>query len=127
MTLLSPLRIGRAGSSVLALAITIGCYSAKGVSPAPIPFRWPEPAFEPARQCHGGFRETDLTRYLARASLARWLPGTATVAVDQSRRCIRILVDDVGTGRLVELLLRGSVPRRAVLLELSEPLYRASS
>ena len=121
----------RTAQALAAVAAVTGlaCSRVSGsvVSPAPVPFRWPEPAFDPARQCHGEFPQADLVRYLPRARLAMWLPTTVSVDLDQSRRCIRIAVDDLGTGRLVELLLRGAVPRHAVLLELSEPLYRTGS
>jgi hypothetical protein len=89
---------------------------------APILLRWPEPSFEPARQCHGQYALQDLERFLPRARVGLRLPGTRAVALDQGRHCIAVTVDDVGGGRLVELLLRGvSVPRSAVLLELAEP------
>jgi hypothetical protein len=92
----------------------------RGVPPAL--YHWPEPAFAPSRQCHGDYAVPDLERYLAHASLALWLPGTVGVDLDTSRRRIRVAVEDVSTGREVELVLRGAaVPRRAVLLELSPP------
>lgn len=120
-----PVPAGQALAALAALVLGLGCYRAPGptVPPAPIPFRWPEPAFQPARQCHGGFTPADLARYLPRARLALWLPSTLDVTLDQSRQCIQIVVDDVGTGRLVELLLRGAVPGHAVFSELCEPLY----
>lgn len=124
-----PLPAGRVLAQLAALVLSLGCYRApsQALPPAPIPFRWPELAFDPARQCHGEFQQADLARYLSRARLAMWLPTPFGVDLDPSRRCIRIAVDDVGTGRLVELLLRGAVPRHAVLLEVREPLYRTGS
>jgi hypothetical protein len=102
-----------------------GCASATGSSkipPAPILFRWPDPAFLPDRQCRGAFAVEDLKRYLSRARLALWLPGTQTVTLDPARRCITVTVATVGGGRLAELVMRGvAVPRRAVLLTLSTP------
>jgi hypothetical protein len=89
--------------------------------PAPILLRWPEPAFEPARQCHGEYGLQDLERFLPPSRLGLWVPSTRTVELDEGRRCIIVTVDDVGTGRLIELLLRGvAVPRHAVVLQLSE-------
>jgi hypothetical protein len=88
--------------------------------PAPILLRWPEPAFEPERQCQREFAVQDLARFLRRARLAMWLPSTRRVQLNEARRCITVTVDDIGTGRLVELLLRGvAVPRSAVLLQLT--------
>lgn len=89
--------------------------------PAPILLHWPEPAFEPARQCQGQNALPDLERFLPRARLGLELPSTRAVELNEGRRCITVTVDDVGTGRLIELLLRGvAVPRRAVLLQLTE-------
>jgi len=89
--------------------------------PAPIVLHWPDPSFLPGRQCHG-YALDELDRLLPRARLGLRLPGTKSIVVDRSRRCLDITVDDVGAGRLVELLLRGvAVPRAAVLLELAEP------
>ena len=109
--------------AVLALlGATLACYkeSRPTVPPAPIVFRWPDPAFNPAHQCRGGFTGDDLTRYMPRARLALWLPSTAAVELDEERGCIAVTVETIGTGRLVELLLRGvAVPRRAILLELA--------
>jgi hypothetical protein len=49
------------------------------------------------------------------------LPGTHSVAVDNSGRCLAVRVESVGSGRLAELVLRGvSVPRDAVLLTLAD-------
>lgn len=93
-----------------------------GVPPAPVVFRWPDPAFRPERQCHGGYAGADLERYRDRASLALWLPSTREVALDTTRGCLVLTVDGVGAGRLAELMLRGiAVPRRAVLLRLTVP------
>jgi hypothetical protein len=89
--------------------------------PPPVLLHWPDPAFLASRQCHGYARGA-LDRLLPRARLGLRLPGTRSVALDRERGCITVRVDDVGSGRLVELLLRGvSVPRAAVLLELAEP------
>ena len=94
---------------------------AVGLPPAPIRLHWPERAFEPARQCHGEYALPDLERLLPRARLGLWLPSTRTVELNKRRRCITVTVDDVETGRLIELLLRGvAVPRSAVLLQLTE-------
>jgi hypothetical protein len=91
------------------------------VPPAPIALHWPDPAFRADRQCHG-YALDALDRLLPRALLGLRLPGTRSVALDPNRGCIEVRVDDIGAGRLVELLLRGvSVPRAAVLLELAEP------
>jgi hypothetical protein len=88
--------------------------------PAPILLRWPEPAFEPERQCQRELAVQDLARFLRRARLAMWLPSTRRVQHNEARGCITVTVDDIGTGRLVELLLRGvAVPRSAVLLQLT--------
>lgn len=118
------LRWVRRSAGVLGLLAGAGaCYGGPppGVPPAPIVFRWPEPSFDPHRQCRGGYAASDLAHYLPRASLALWLPNTENVEVDErGGGCLRVGVENVGTGRLVELLLRGvAVPRRAVLLELS--------
>jgi hypothetical protein len=107
---------------VATLAALAGC-AASGTSaripPAPILLRWPDPAFEPEQQCHGTYASEDLARYLPRAKLAMSLPGTQSVAVDNAGHCLAVNVESVGTGRLVELVLRGvSVPRDAVLLSL---------
>lgn len=95
---------------------------AQTVRPAPIPYFWPERAFEPGRQCSGRYAAADLERFLPLANLALQIPSAEQVTLDSSGRCIRIAVRGIGTGRLVELVLRGmGVPRRAVLLELREP------
>lgn len=116
---------GRAAAAVVALlggALACRVGPPPGVSPAPILFRWPEPTFDPARQCRGEYAVPYLARYLPRARLALWLPHTVSVELDEPGGCLHVGVEDVGTGRLVELLLRGvAVPRRAVLLELLPP------
>lgn len=110
--------------AALGLISTLACAPAPEpavVPPAPILFGVPEPAFDPARQCRGAFPVADLERYLARARLVFWLPGAHSVEVDAQRGCLTVTVEDVGTGRLAELILRGvAVPRRAVLLQLGE-------
>ncbi|MBA3345227.1 MAG: hypothetical protein H0T44_07990 [Gemmatimonadales bacterium] len=86
---------------------------------APTLLHWPDPTYEARRQCRGNFSVADLESYLSRVQVARSLPGTGDVVLDRDSRCIRVPVQTVGTGRLVELVLRGvAVPRRAVLLEL---------
>lgn len=119
-----PLRGLRALAEALAGFGALACYTQPpAVPPAPIVFRWPEPAFDPVRQCRGEYAQADLERYLQRARLALDLPSTVSVDLDHRRGCVSIAVQDVETGRLVELVLRGvAVPRRAVLLELSEPI-----
>lgn len=80
---------------------------------------WPDPTFFPERQCRGRYATEELQRYVARAKLAMWLPGTRSVAVDPARHCITVTVESIGAGRLAELVMRGvSVPRRAVFLRL---------
>jgi hypothetical protein len=87
------------------------------VPPAPIVFRWPDPAFLPEYQCHGAYSVPELEEYLPRAQVALQLPSTRAVAVDPERGCITVTVESIGAGRLAELLLRGlAVPREAVLL-----------
>jgi hypothetical protein len=107
----------------LALSVVLACApvpSSARIPPAPVLSLWPEPTFLPERQCHGNYRVEDLKRYLPRARLAMWLPGTRAVALDEERRCLVVKVDGIGAGRLAELVLRGvAVPRRAVLLLLS--------
>jgi hypothetical protein len=112
----------RVAGLVATLAAIAGC-AASGTSaripPAPILLRWPDPAFEPERQCQGTYAAEDLARYLPRAKLAMSLPGTQSVAVDNAGHCLAVTVESVGSGRLAELVLRGvSVPRDAVLLTL---------
>jgi hypothetical protein len=95
---------------------------AQAVPPAPIPFFWPERTFEPSRQCSGRYAVADLERFLPMANIALQIPSTEQVTLDSASHCIRIAVRGIGTGRLVELVLRGmAIPRRAVLLELREP------
>jgi hypothetical protein len=79
---------------------------------------WPDPTFMPDRQCHGGFATDDLNRFVPRARVALWLPGTRSVAVDPAGHCITIKVESAGAARLAELVVRGvAVPRRAVFLQ----------
>jgi hypothetical protein len=108
---------------VLASSIVLACApvsSSTRIPPAPVLGIWPEPTFLPERQCHGDYKVEDLKRYLPRARLAMWLPGTRAVALDEQRGCLVVKVEGVGAGRLAELVLRGvAVPRRAVLLLLS--------
>jgi hypothetical protein len=119
-----PLRLSSLALTGLTLITVPGSAQAPrpvALPPAPILLRWPEPALEPARQCHGQYRPQDLERFLPAARLGLWVPSARTVEVDEGIRCIVVTVDDVGTGRLIELLLRGvAVPRRAVVLQLSE-------
>jgi hypothetical protein len=109
-------------AAVLVMLIpTLATAQTSRVPPAPIFYHWPDPAFEPGRQCNGSYTSGDLDRLLRRARIAQQLPGTSAVTIDPDGRCISVVVDGVGTGRLVELLLRGvAVPRRAVLLLLKE-------
>ena len=115
--------VTKLGGALAAGAIFVGCGTAARsgmIPPAPIVGRLPEPAFMPERQCHGRYAPEDLQRYLPRARLALWLPGTRAVSLDADRRCITIVVESVGGGRLTELVLRGvAVPRRSVLLLLA--------
>jgi hypothetical protein len=88
--------------------------------PAPILLRWPEPAFERDVQCRGKYSVQELERFLPRARLGMSLPSTRAVQLNEPGRCITVTVDDIGTARLIELMLRGvAVPRRAVLLQLT--------
>ena len=83
---------------------------------------WPDPTFLPDRQCRGHYAAQELERLIPRAKLTLWLPGTRRVAIDPARRCITILVESIGDGRLAELVIRGvAVPRRAVFLQLDRP------
>ena len=110
--------------SILASAVVGACAprAESPIPPAPISGFWPDPAFEPSRQCHGTFGRAALQRLLPRARLALWLPTTEAVELDSARRCLRITVQDIETGRFTVLLLRGvGVPRRAVLLRLATP------
>jgi hypothetical protein len=98
------------------------------ISPTPVAYRWPDPAFLPERQCRGTYAVDQLDRFRSRARLALWLPGTRSVSVDQQRRCLTVTVSGVGDGRLAELVLRGvGIPRRAVLLLLAERTDRVRS
>jgi hypothetical protein len=110
---------------LLSCAVSVACTSAAPslrIPPAPIVGQWPEVTFLPERQCSGRYAAEDLQRFLPRARLALWLPGTRSVGMDPDRRCITITVDGIGSGRLAELVLRGvSVPRRSVLLLLTPP------
>lgn len=88
--------------------------------PAPIRGFLPEAEFEPANQCRGEFAVAELERMLPGARLAKQIPATRAVALDRGRRCIIVTVQDVETGRLDALVMRGmGIPRRAVLLELA--------
>ena len=90
--------------------------------PAPIVFRWPDPAFLPERQCRGAYTLAELARYLPQAQVALDVPSTRAVTVDPQRRCLTVTVEGIGAGRLVELVLRAvAVPRDAVLLQLAAP------
>jgi hypothetical protein len=113
------------GAPTAIIANLLGCAPATqraGVPPAPIAFRWPDPAFLPERQCHRAVPAERLASYLPRASLTMTIPGTRSVTLDRERGCLTIVVESVGTGRLAELIIRGvSVPRHAVLLLLASP------
>ena len=117
--------IVRLGSLLTVWSLAVGCAPASAaavVPPAPVVFHWPDPAFLPERQCHGAYTVEELQHYLPMARVALQLPSTRAVAVDPDRRCLRITVDGIDAGRMVELALRGiGVPRGAVLLELAEP------
>ena len=118
------LHAGRAAAlAALAAALSLACAprtESVRVPPAPVVGRWPEYAFLPERQCHGRYSLEALERYVSRARLALWLPGTRNVALDRDRRCITVTVNSVGGGRLAELIMRGvAVPRSAVLLLLA--------
>jgi hypothetical protein len=108
-------------------AIGAGCAPATaGIPPAPIASLWPDPTYEPERQCQGAYGPEELQGYLSRARLALVLPDTRAVTLDSEARCINIVVDGVGAGRLAELVMRGvSVPRGAVLLLLATPVQRS--
>jgi hypothetical protein len=72
-------------------------------------------------QCQGKYSLEELQQFYERARLGMWLPSTRAVQLNEGRRCIVVTVDDIGTARLMELLLRGvAVPRRAVLLQLTK-------
>lgn len=103
----------------IAAGFTAWSYAPASAQAAPILLHWPDPAYEAGRQCRGNFSVPALETYLSRVRVARSLPGTGAVVLDRAAGCIRVPVQTVGTGRLVELVLRGvAVPRRAVLLEL---------
>jgi hypothetical protein len=122
MLLLRFSALALAGLTILTVPGSAQAPRSAPLPPAPILLHWPEPAFEPARQCRGQYELTDLERFLPGARLGLWLPSTRAVEVDEARRCITVTVEGVGTGRLIELLLRGvAVPRHAVLLQLAEP------
>ena len=107
-------------AGAVAGAVT-GCAPAypSRIPPAPIVFRWPDPAFLPERQCRGEYTAEDVKYYLPSARLALSLPSTRSVGPDRAGRCIKVIVESIGGGRLAELALRGAaVPRRAVLLTL---------
>jgi hypothetical protein len=111
---------------LLALAsAAVGCAPATEsttYSTGPVVYRWPDPAFLPDVQCHGGYSVAELQTYLPLAEVALQLPGTRAVAMDEQRRCLTVIVDGFGSGRMAELLLRGmAVPRTAVLLQMSTP------
>jgi hypothetical protein len=108
--------------------IGAGCAPATAgrIPPAPIASLWPDPTYEPERQCQGAYGPEELQGYLSRARLALVLPDTRAVTLDNEARCINIVVDGVGAGRLAELVMRGvSVPRGAVLLLLATPVQRS--
>jgi hypothetical protein len=117
-------QVARLGGLTTLCSAALGCApvpEATRVPPAPIVFRWPDPAFLPEVQCHGGYTVAELEQYLPSAQVALQLPGTRRVAVDPERRCLTVTVDGIGDGRLAELVLRGvAVPRDAVLLQLAE-------
>src|SRR5215218_5871444 len=121
-------RSALAAAALVALSLTgAGCANATAsrIPPAPIASLWPDPTYLPERQCQGTYQAEDLERYLSRARLALVLPDTRSVSLDNEARCITIVVNGVGAGRLAELVMRGvSVPRRAVLLRLSTPVQR---
>lgn len=116
-------------AALVAVALTsAGCAQATAgrIPPAPIASLWPDPTYEPERQCHGAYGPEELEGYLSRARLALALPDTRAVTLDNEARCINIVVDGVGAGRLAELVMRGvSVPRGAVLLLLATPVQRS--
>jgi hypothetical protein len=76
-------------------------------------------------KCRVGYSASELERYLSRARIALWLPGTRTVALDSEQRCVTVTVDDSSTGRLAKLALRAvSVPRRAIQIQVSAAATR---
>jgi hypothetical protein len=116
--------VARVGCLMAICSAALGCAPVSEttrIPPAPIVFRWPDPAFLPERQCRGAYTVAELEQYLPRAQVALQLPSTRAVEVDAERRCVTVTVEGVGAGRLVELVLRGvAVPRAAVLLQLAE-------
>jgi hypothetical protein len=116
------IRVGLPTAAIVNLVACAPATERAGVPPAPIALRWPDPAFLPERQCHRAVPAEHLASYLPRASLTMTIPGIQSVTVDRERGCLAVVVDDVGTGRLAELIIRGvSVPRSAVLLLLASP------
>jgi hypothetical protein len=117
--------VARLGCFMAVCSAALGCApvpETTWIPPAPIVFRWPDPAFLPEHQCHGAYTVAELEQYLPRAQVALQLPSTLAVTVDAERRCLMVTVEGVGAGRLAELVLRGmAVPRAAVLLQLAEP------
>jgi hypothetical protein len=110
--------------SIVTTAALLSCAPSTQRQIPPVPMRgfWPEPAFEPAIQCHGGFSPETLQDLLPRARLALQVPGTSAVNPDPTSGCLRITVEDIETGRFTALLLRGvGIPRSAVLLQLATP------
>jgi hypothetical protein len=106
--------------AILAVLSACAPSTSTAIPPAPIRGSWPEWAFSPENQCHGTLAVDDLERLLPQARLALQVPGIQAVALDPTRRCLVITVEDIETGRFTELLLRGvAVPRRAVLLQLA--------
>ncbi|HEV7366008.1 MAG TPA: hypothetical protein VGN76_09210 [Gemmatimonadales bacterium] len=122
MMLDSPIRSVSLALVSLALASSTALAQAPAspprIPPAPVLNLWPDPTFLPERQCHGNrYTVEDLKRYLPQARVALWLPGTQSVSLDESHRCLVVRTQGIGSGRLAELLLRGvEVPRKAVLL-----------
>jgi hypothetical protein len=111
-------RLGIRAAGVGAICLLTG-WTSPGISGQDAsPTRWPDPTFMSDRQCRGRFEAEQLNRFIPRARLTLWLPGTRSVAVDTARRCITIKVESIGAGRLAELVIRGvAVPRRAVFLQ----------
>jgi hypothetical protein len=113
------------GCLMAVCSVALGCGpvpETTGIPPAPIVFRWPDPAFLPEHQCHGAYTVAELEQYLPRAQVALQLPSTRAVTVDAERRCLIVTVEGVGAGRLAELVLGAvAVPRAAVLLLLAAP------
>jgi hypothetical protein len=116
--------VARLGCLLAVGSAALGCApvpETMRVPPAPVALRLPDPAFLPEVQCHGDYTEAELKQYLPLAQVTLQLPSTQRVAVDPERRCLMVIVDGIGAGRLAELVLRGvAVPRDAVLLLLAE-------